>query len=78
VPEAGDAVDGAQVAAYRARIYDWAGEKETALAEYARLLRKPGPLIVKVELLKAGYTTLRGDPRFEALLNDPASNAPLF
>jgi hypothetical protein len=24
------------------------------------------------------YTPLRGDPRFEALLNDPKNNAPLF
>jgi hypothetical protein len=24
------------------------------------------------------YAPLRGDPRFEALLNDPKNNAPLF
>jgi hypothetical protein len=26
----------------------------------------------------ARYFPLRGDPRFEALLNDPKNNAPLF
>jgi len=27
---------------------------------------------------RAAFTPLRGDPRFEALLNDPKNNAPLF
>ena len=77
MPMSRDAVDGATYAYYRAITYDIAGEKEVALAEYARLLRVPGSQ-VRVHGLRRAYSTLHGDPRFEALLNDPQNNAPLF
>jgi len=57
------------------------------LAEYARLLRTPmtqgtarnaATLNVHVMRHHPFYFPLQGDPRFEALLNDPKNNAPLF
>lgn len=78
LPESRDALDGAQLAKFRALIYDWVGRKEQALAEYERLIRVPSPFVLQFHELKSGYSTLRGDPRFEALLADPKNNAPLF
>ena len=78
MPESLDALDGVNYAKIRAKIYDWTGEKERALAEYTRLLRIPSPYFMNVHEMKRGFSTLHGDPRFEALLNDPANNAPLF
>jgi TolB-like protein/Tfp pilus assembly protein PilF len=78
LPESRDALDGAANAAYRAFDLDWLGEKEEALAEYSRLLRVPIVGGMNVHELKCRHSTLRGEPRFEALLNDPKNNAPLF
>jgi TolB-like protein/cytochrome c-type biogenesis protein CcmH/NrfG len=78
MPESRDALDGVSYAAYRAITYDFTGEKEKALAEYTRLFRVPSTVFMNVHEIKHGYSTLHGDPRFEALLNDPANNAPLF
>ncbi len=78
VPEARDALDGVSYAAYRALIYDFVGEKDKALADYARLFRTPSTISMNVHEFKRGYSTLHGDPRFEALLADPKNNQPLF
>ncbi len=60
-------------------VLAWTGDKEGAIAEYARLLLF-GTRSVNVHAMKSDprYHPLRGDPRFEALLNDPKNNAPLF
>jgi TolB-like protein/cytochrome c-type biogenesis protein CcmH/NrfG len=71
-----DALDGPIYAQVRALVYDWTGDKERALAEYARLLRRPG--FVNIYALKYGFSTLHGDPRFEALINDAKNNEPMF
>ena len=79
VPVSMDALDGVSYATFRVFVYDLAGEKERALAEYTRLIRAPSPsALLNVHSLKTAPSTLRGDPRFEALLDDPANNAPLF
>lgn len=78
LPESRDALDGVTYAAFRAFTYDWVGEKEKALAEYARLLRAPSTVLMNVHEMKRSYSTLHGDPRFQALLDDPRNNAPLF
>ncbi|HWA28579.1 MAG TPA: TIR domain-containing protein [Lacunisphaera sp.] len=78
LPESRDALDGVSYAAFRAFTYDVVGEKDKALAEYARLLRTPATSFVNVHEWKRGYSTLHGDPRYEALLADPKNNAPLF
>ncbi|MNC95558.1 hypothetical protein D3C83_127100 [compost metagenome] len=54
------------------------GEKAEALAELKRTLRQPfGPNVHELRNEWEGQP-LRGDPEFEALLNDPANNAPLL
>ncbi len=78
LPESRDALDGGTAAAIRAIAYDLVGEKEKALAEFARLLRTPLTQVVSVHEFKRQFSTLNGDPRYEALLNDPANNAALF
>jgi hypothetical protein len=85
LPESRDALDGTRLSANLASVYAWTGDKDRALAELARLLRTAvgwlgGSNGMSVNELKLGpgFFPLRGDPRFEALLNDPKNNAPLF
>jgi TolB-like protein/cytochrome c-type biogenesis protein CcmH/NrfG len=79
LPESRDALDGVQMAWNRALTYDLLGEKEKTLAEYTRLIRLPcSTANVAAYELKYGFSTLHGDPRFEALLSDPKNHAPLF
>jgi tetratricopeptide (TPR) repeat protein len=80
VPASLDALDAPIYECLRARVYDNTGNKERALAEYARLLRTPGAaeFLNVYELKRDAVTSLHGDPRFQALLDDPANNAPLF
>jgi hypothetical protein len=79
LPETRDAVDGPVALYYAACAHAMVGDKDRALAELARVLRIPSarnaPHLVRVDPY---LLALRGDPRFEALLNDPANNAPLF
>ncbi|MBS0663334.1 MAG: hypothetical protein JSR48_08710, partial [Verrucomicrobia bacterium] len=77
-PESKDARAGAYSCVVRAIVLAWTGDKDQAIAELARLLRKPGMLWVPVMKWEPSYYPLHGDPRFEALLNDPKNNAPLF
>jgi TolB-like protein len=60
-------------------FYAWVGEKDQALAELARGL-STGETPVNVHRMRHSLfdQPLQGDPRFEALLNDPKNNAPLF
>ena len=61
-----------------AQTLAWTGDKEGALAEFARLLRTPYGANIYAARGDPGWLPLRGDPRFEALLNDPKNNAPLL
>jgi tetratricopeptide (TPR) repeat protein len=84
LPETRDAVFGPNLSMHLAFVYAWTGDKDRAIAELKRLLRAPRiaqPLIQpNVHNLRrnAWFSPLRGDPRFEALLDDPKNNAPLF
>ncbi len=70
---------GMDVSIIRVRILAWAGDKDQAITELARLLRLPSELNVhKMRAEPARWAPLVGDPRFEALLNDPKNNAPLL
>jgi hypothetical protein len=83
--ESSDPWQGALPAAVLAFVYAWTGDKNHAIAEYARLLRTPVRTqdreeVLNIEIMRRcpEYAPLRGDPRFEALLNDPKNSAPLF
>jgi hypothetical protein len=56
------------------------GRKGEALVEVAQMLRLPNQLGLSVPVLRhsLSWKALQGDPRFEALLNDPKNNEPLF
>ncbi len=62
-----------------ASVLAWAGEKDKAVAELARLFKLPA-VGMNVHVLRHNPTwkPLQGYPPFEALLADPKNNAPLF
>jgi TolB-like protein/cytochrome c-type biogenesis protein CcmH/NrfG len=77
--ESPDTRSGPSVNANLAFVHAWTGDKDSAIAEYARLLRTPySGLNVHEMKRNPTFLPLHGDPRFEALLNDPKNNAPLF
>lgn len=85
LPESRDAVYGVENAAILASVYAWVGEKDLALAEFARLLKIPRGTNVFAAKRGSGtasvpvsFKPLWDDPRFQALLADPANNQPLF
>jgi hypothetical protein len=80
VPVSLDAVYAPVYAEHNARIHDHTGYKDKALSEYARLLRLPrsADYLNVFEMKRDTTSTLHGDPRLEAIINDPANNAPLF
>ena len=62
-------------------IYAWMGEKELALSKLAEVIRLPTtPDFQREHSLRHTiiFWPLQGDPRFEALLNDPKNKVPLF
>ena len=65
-------------------VYAWTGDKTRAIELYAQLLQTPcvsprmAEINVHVMRHSLWYSPLRGDPRWEALLDDPKNNAPLF
>ena len=60
----------------------WVGEKAEAVAGLTEILRSPYMAKLEVNVYRLRYSLLtlplRGDPAFEAMLNDPANNAPHF
>jgi tetratricopeptide (TPR) repeat protein len=54
------------------------GRKDEAMAELARLLKIPCGLNVNFARNNWQYHFLQGDPAFEALLGEPANNAPML
>jgi TolB-like protein/class 3 adenylate cyclase/Flp pilus assembly protein TadD len=77
LPESTDAVSGPLASDLLAKALAWTGDKDAALAELARLLRTPFGENVFLARVDPGWLPLHGEPRFEALLNDPKNNAPL-
>jgi TolB-like protein/cytochrome c-type biogenesis protein CcmH/NrfG len=78
-PESLDALDGRFCRFIQAEVLAWTGEHDRALAEYAYVFRAPTPM-VNVYFMQHDFASraLQADPRFQALLNDPKNNAPLF
>ena len=71
---------GARNAGLCASALAYVGEKDRALAEFERLLRVPfgTNAVLDRGIWNGSWKPLRDDPRFQALINDPKNNAPLF
>ena len=61
-----------------AKLYAHGNRPTECIALLARLLRVPSGLTVPMLRVDPAWDNVRSDPRFEALLNDPKNNAPLF
>ena len=79
LPESLDAVDGPTCSFILAYVHAWTGDKDKAIEELRHLVRLPYGG-VNVYELRAGlaFAPLKDDPRFQALLADPANNARLY
>ena len=79
VPRSTDAMKGNGAFNRLVLVYAWTGEKDLAIDGAARLLRTPyASMTVHMMRHDPFWFPLRGDPRFEALLNDPKNNAALW
>ncbi|MEI6106262.1 MAG: TIR domain-containing protein [Opitutae bacterium] len=78
MPESLDPLSGRGPHQALAFVLAWNGDKEAACAELRQLLATGSQ--PNVHVLKTGPTffPLKGYPAFEAILNDPKNNAPLF
>ena len=78
LPESRDAVDGSDHLVRAAEVFAWTSDKGRAIALLTRVLQVPSGNCVRELQESPQFAPLRGDPRFEALLNDPKNSAPLF
>ena len=78
MPESLDALSGRVPQMTLAFVLAWTGDKDAACAELRQLLATGG--LFSIPWLKNGpwFAPLQGDPRFDAILNDPKNNQPLF
>ncbi len=85
LPATDDAREAPRSRADLAFVLAWTGDAAVALSEYARVLRTPLPSGGRIDTVNVHvmrhhpfFFPLQHDPRFQALLNDPKNNAPLF
>jgi TolB-like protein/Tfp pilus assembly protein PilF len=65
-----DAVDGPAMIEYFAMIAAWVGDKDLAFEQLAKLIRQPSDLSYGDLKLMPWWDPLRGDPRFEKLVEE--------
>jgi len=74
LPESQDAFDGPRGIAALAQIYACTGESDEALRLLDHLLETPNGLTIPLLKLDPVWDPLRGDPRFQALIDKYAAN----
>ena len=74
-PVTKDAINGAQIMQFLGVIYAWTGEKDLAIKQIAATLQVPSVLSYGELRLHPFWDPLRGDPRFEKLVEE--SKKPL-
>jgi TolB-like protein/Tfp pilus assembly protein PilF len=74
MPISRDAFDGSLVLQALATVYAWTGEPDRAIDLIRQLLKTPGYLCYGYLLHDPQWATLRGNPRFDQLLNSLAPN----
>ncbi len=72
LPLSQDAVDGAVLLENLAMIYAWTDEKELAIEQIGALLKVPSRLNYGQLRLHPNWSSLRGDPRFEVIVQSLA------
>lgn len=72
-----DAIESARLDEFEIVVQDLLGDREKALQSLERLLKKQGLFLASDWRLELSFASLWPDPRFQALANDPANNAPL-
>jgi len=65
-----DAMNGANIMQFLGVIYAWTGEKDLAIEQIAATLQVPSALSYGRLRLDPGWDPLRGDPRFEKLVEE--------
>jgi tetratricopeptide (TPR) repeat protein len=70
LPITKDASAGAELVTNLAIIYAWLGEKDLAIKQIEEVMRIPSPLSYGQLKLHPFWDPLRGDPRFEKLLEE--------
>ena len=76
-PVAEDAVNGAHIMKFLAVIYAWTGEKDLAIEQIAKTLKIPSLLSYGELRLHPFWDPLRGDPRFERLVEESKKSVAL-
>ena len=76
LPITKDAIDGAELVKYLAVIYAWTGEKDLAIQQVLATLQIPSTLSYGNLKLHPYWDSLRGDPRFEKIVDDLAPKNP--
>jgi TolB-like protein/Tfp pilus assembly protein PilF len=72
LPTSKDAISGVYLAVNLAQIYAWTGEKDLAIDQIAAVERIPNTLSYGLLKLHPYWDSLRGDPRFEKIVNSLA------
>jgi hypothetical protein len=75
LPEARDALVGPANSINGLLALAWLGENDRAVGEMKRLFSVPWG--ADIYYCRAHFRTLKDDPRFKALVNDPTNNTPL-